>query len=67
MRQIQFLKATFKMDANLLIIIKFMNWKRSEKVIILTVISSSFLILLWRIFLQIKFWFQPLDFYAKEI
>lgn len=67
MRQIQFLKATFKMDANLLIIIKFMNWKCSEKVIILTVISSSFLILLWRIFLQIKFWFQPLDFDAKEI
>ena len=67
MRQIQFLKATFKMDANLLIIIKFMIWKCSEKVIILTVISSSFLILLWRIFLQIKFWFQPLDFDAKEI
>ena len=67
MRQIQFLKATFKMDANLLIIIKFMNWKCSEKVIILTVISSSFLILLWHIFLQIKFWFQPLDFDAKEI
>ena len=67
MRQIQFLKATFKMDANLLIIIKFMNWKCSEKVIILTVISSSFLILLWRIFLQIKFLFQPLDFDAKEI
>ena len=55
------------MDANLLIIIKFMNWKCSEKVIILTVISPSFLILLWRIFLQIKFWFQPLDFDAKEI
>ena len=55
------------MDANLLIIIKFMNWKCSEKVIILTVISSSFLILLWRIFLRIKFWFQPLDFDAKEI